>query len=66
MRRLIHLLRRASRISSLSSAREWKYSSTRPLANVPRTCGPMPYCDERVWRMWSSLRREMSEPDEGP
>ena len=66
MRRPIQREICASRISSLCSALEWKYSSTRPFVNVPSTRGPIAYADERVWRMCSSVLREMSDPDDGP
>ena len=43
-----------------------KYSSIRPLSNVPYMRGPMLYRDERTWSVCNSFGREMRDSEEGP
>src|SRR5216683_5611680 len=62
----MYALIRGSRISEAVSATESKYSSRRPLVNVPYIRGPRLNFEERTCRTCSSRRREIREPEDGP
>lgn len=62
----MYALIRGSRISEEVSVTESKYSSRRPLVNVPYTRGPRLNFDDSACRTRSSRRRDIRVLEDGP